>query len=318
MNVNDSIIPERPIYLEKGVCIKSSLGTILSLLTTFLAQPRLGKPRFLLLKAGTDTYVRFGRHKSTTTTNNKSNSTMSSNALHAFLVNNLGIEAATVMIVVDNATTTANANRTILCGALETMERSKGGHDSAPLSPRRTRSKLRLPDSPHVSSAFEQQEPKSPMRHSSINKKKGQVSCLSPSPAAVKSPSRWESNVAIAEEKRSPPPRQPKRILSSNDLLNQSCTKISLATTTRTLAGTRKTNPMVASISALPLFEMEEEEEDADEANIIATAGRPNKATASPSPIGVRDFCCSSTSDEQHDLLAMLNASFDDLEIFED
>lgn len=235
-----------------------------------------------------------------------------SSALHDFLVNTIGIEAANTVIVVDNATTTANANRTVLCSALERIERSKGGHDSAPLTPKRTRSKLRLPCSPHVS-AF--QHPESPSRNDSSKSKKGLACCLSPSPAAhSKSPSRWESNVAI--EDRSPTPRQPRRMLSSNDLLKQSFTKAGPAT--RTSGSRTRKKSIVASISPLPLIEIEEEADEPED--LVSSKSRPSKTTAapSPSPIGVRDFCCSRRQASDDDLLATLNASLDEWEIFED
>ena len=212
-----------------------------------------------------------------------------SHALHDFLVHQLGIDSARTTIVMDNASTLANANRNILCSALEKIQQSKSVNDFAPHSPRRTLSKLRLPGSPHAS-AFEQT--RSPIRNNTT------LTVL----AQTKSPSRWETSVAL-EGMRSRSPRQPKRILSSHDMLRLSCTPPA-SSSCRKLS-------FVARIGALPLLESDDVEDHEETDTCIE-----NTPTSSPSPICVRDFGSRQASDD--DLLSKLTSSIDDFAIFED
>lgn len=211
-------------------------------------------------------------------------------ALHDFLVRQLGIEAANINIVVDNASTQANVNRNILCNALAQIQKARSAHDSAPHSPRRTVSKIRFPGSPHTS-AFEQ--PRSPIRNSPA-----QI-LLAP----TKSPSRWETSVAV-EGMRSPPPRQPKRVLSSKDLLT------SRSDHTFKSNGNRF-NSIVARIAALPLTDF-----DTDDEEETTSISDGDKLRPSISPVSVRDYCLRQQSDEA--LLSNLNSSIDDFATFED
>jgi len=67
---------------------------------------------------------------------------------------------------------------------------------------------------------------------------------------------------------------------------------------------------MLESIASLPLVDEADDDEPA----------RPKTPVATPSPVCVRDYCCSSSrqSSCDTDLLSLLNSSLDDLTIFED
>ena len=219
-------------------------------------------------------------------------------ALHEFLVRQLRIEAANIDIVVDNASSQANANRNILCNALEKIQQARVAYDSAPHSPKRTLSMIRLPKSPHAS-AFE--PPRSPIRNST------EQTPLVP----TKSPSRWETSVAVAG-KKSPPPRQPKRMLSSKELLISSSDPTPLSTRSTLGSNGRRFHAIVETIAALPLIDCEADNQEEPS----STYNSDDKLTSSPSPVCVRDFCPRQQSDES--LLLQLNSSFDDFAVFED
>lgn len=227
--------------------------------------------------------------------------------LQSFLTESLRVDRFETSIVVDNATTKANA-KSILCSALETISKTKD--DAAPHSPVRSRSKrqFRLPNSPHApvyqqSCATRSHKPSlSPLR---LPKHQASSSCSSPQiPRASpldKSPSRWggkssRDSSTIGENERSPAPRLPRRVLSSQ-MMSPPKRKPSVS--------------LLESIAALPFDDSSSN--DNEDGDVISLS--------SPSSVCVRDFCKSrrQKSEEAEDCLSILmEASWDELTIFED
>jgi len=228
--------------------------------------------------------------------------------LQSFLTESLRVDRFETSIVVDNATTKANA-KSILCSALETISKTKD--DAAPHSPVRSRSRrqFKLPNSPHAlenqqSSATRSPKPSlSPLRSP---KHQASSTCSSPQmPPATplnKSPSRWggkssSDSRTSGENERSPAPRLPRRVLSSSTMLSPPKRKPSLS--------------LLESIAALPFDDSSSN--DNEDCDVISLS--------SPSSVCVRDFCKSrrQKSEKEEDYLSVLmEASWDELAIFED
>ena len=217
-------------------------------------------------------------------------------ALHSFLVNSLRVDSVDATIVVDRATTEANV-KSILCSALETISKTKARCDAAPHSPKRAPSsrKFRLPGSPHISK-FQQSS-----KHSSS------PPTTKPPVPPCKPPSRWMICETEQDKNRSPPPRLPRRVLSTQTMVMSQ----PVSCNSKAAAPPQRQPSIIESIAALPFDECGDPAAGDEEAK--------SSSSLSPSPVCVRDFCISRREQLiENDYLFMLGSSLDDLTIFED